>query len=798
MIIDLKNREILKRQATEVKKINPADKSNPEIPRAPSSEHKGNKMQWLLCFIIILMMLGMSFAVVPMWDSAWQFPKSMIMIVGTTLLLILSSILWIFGFIGHKVSINALDIGVSILGFGIGVLSLLNPNEIAFWGSTARLFDAGLFFITLTVLYIIIKLYIEPQYILRLLWVYALAIVGGTLISVISIYIPSLQESIPFLSELTPTFSVLTDSPQELAILHLIATHILFMGMYRKIAKDKQNPLLLSVLYGLSLLIQGLLIIRLSLLPLQVLTIITFIVQLSILIGKAYTNIVAIRISFVYTLLILGIIFCMIIRPFENNTQFPEYSLLAYPSTSLSIDIVRDSIQSGALFGSGSVLYVWNRFSPESINDTDLWDFSFETLSSEVFNIMARYGLLITILLGLIGLWLIVSLLRALIIRKHLLNEQYLICLVLLSVLIFPLGVVGKVLLILILPLWSYTISQYFHPLFSFSLNLRTIPSHIASVSTFFLLALMGGGVFVSAQTMNMFRSQSYVVEAQSQEDEIKKAELLSQAQQKSPFSIDYTQLNILQNISLINESALALSVKQSQEESISDEERENLTQKIDETQKLIDEYKKLFPDDVRLVQWQLDIYSITHRYDVVEESIYRDTIKRGIDLRPNYLYWDLYKAQYYIRQSQKGEELDQNQLNQAKELLDGLIARKPDFVEAYQTYYDLYGLEENYRDQIRILDMYVAFVSKNQIIADTNLVYSLGLAYQNNQQYREALLVYNTLIESLPNYVDVYFRMGEVYEVQNLISEAIAQYKKVIELDPNAQAAQEKLDNLE
>jgi len=57
---------------------------------------------------------------------------------------------------------------------------------------------------------------------------------------------------------------------------------------------------------------------------------------------------------------------------------------------------------------------------------------------------------------------------------------------------------------------------------------------------------------------------------------------------------------------------------------------------------------------------------------------------------------------------------------------------------------------------------------------------------------------VYNKLLETFPEYTNVYFKLGELYEAQKKTDLAVQNYQKVLELDPNAEAARLKLEQLQ
>ena len=276
--------------------------------------------------------------------------------------------------------------------------------------------------------------------------------------------------------------------------------------------------------------------------------------------------------------------------------------------------------------------------------------------------------------------------------------------------------------------------------------------------------------------------------------------DLLAKAQSKSPYMIEYAHIYIPVLIQQINQEAIELanSTQESDTRNIDAEKQSNLQNKITSTQSIIDNYKNKFRSDARAIYWQLDLYSTIQRYGEIDENEYLSLITKGRELQKNSLYWDIYESQYYSRQAQKVQEINVEQLDKAKTILKSVIEKNIYFVQAYQNYYDMLALNQEYAEQVDILTKYVNATVSNNLITNQDLAYFLGVAYQNNKQYDEALLVYNKLLESFPEYTNVYFKLGELYEAQKKNDLAIQNYNKVLELDPNAEAARLKLEQIQ
>lgn len=789
------------------------DKSNPNY--VAQSSKKGSILdqlslsQWILVVYNLAFLSVVSFMVVVDWDSIWQLPKSSIFIFGVTLFLFIASILWIFGFIKHSVSINLGDIIIFILGIIILIITLLNPDKTAFWGSTVRIFDSGLFLVFLIIFYILSKIFLETKSLnIVILFFSILNLLGGVL-AVIGIYISNSAELIQVLKQLqSTTGSWITESPQELILLNLVSLNIVFINLiYGRY--NIFNNFILSSIYYLFVIVNILLVIRIPEYTMYILLIITFIIHSFVYISnlskdsqyKGNIKIATNKISFIYGVLIVFVLALMLIRPFQNNTKSQEYPVVIKPNLNTSLSIAKQTLQSDTLLGVGNIKYAWDQFQPNSDYATNqVANFSFETLFNELINLIVRYGVIISLIIAIFGIWLFFSFFRIILIQKTIPLEIYPLWIMIVGLFLMPFAVMTKILLILTLVLWNNIFIKYFKPIIKFELDTNKIPSSISSLFTFIILFILAGSVFVASNILNLVRSQEYVLKAsQIKDNQSEQLNLLKMAKEKSPNYIEYTNLYMPQFIKQINQQALELVIvsQQSETGNIDADKQKLLQESINEAQRIIDEYKKNFPSDNRIIYWQLDLYSVINQYGTVKESDYLDNVNLGKKLQPNSTNWDIYKAQYYARQSQKGKELNSDQLAKAKSILDDIINKNQFSTEAYKNYYELLALSEDYKAQIEILEKYFNIMLEKDRLVDQELVYLLGVAYQNNKQYTEALAVYNKLLETFPDYTNVYFKLGELYEAQKENDLAVQNYQKVLELDPNAEAARLKLEQL-
>lgn len=770
--------------------------------------NKFNLYQWILSGYIIIFLSVLSGVVFVAWDNIWQLPKATIFTFGVTGLLVLASIFWIFGFIKHSIKINLGDIIIILFGIIILVLSFLNPNITAFWGSSMRIFDSGLFIGSLILFYLILKLFIECKFVKIISLSFSIIIIISEIITVILIYSPDILSQFSILTKLQPSNSWITESPQELVFISLLVVNIIFIRLSKINSKDKLYRFL-SFIYYTAGLLHILILIRLPDYAMYVLTIITLIINTFIHISRLLQNknsdnsnnkLIVSRLSFGYGILIIILVTLMIIRPFQNNSKFPEYATLKVPNFNTSLSIVKQSLQTDTLLGRGSIIYAWNKFTP-AVTETQVADFSFETLYNEIFNLVVRNGIISVLILIMIAIWIIGVLLRMLLIYKKIPIETYILFIGITGLFLIPFTVITKILLLLILLIWSNVVSQYFNPVININLNIHKIPSSISALFTFSILFSIAGSVLVSARFYNIIKSQEYLVQASQVKDSpVEKLDLLRQASLKSPYIIEYTHLYVPVAIQDINQKSLELLAKsqQSETKNIDAEEQKKIQDKISEAQGLIDQYKQNFPSDARVIYWQLDLYSTVHSYGKVDENEYLSLINKGKELQPNSLYWDLYGAKYYAIQAQKDKELSLDKLNQAKSVLNAILDKNIYFMEAHQIYYDVLSINQDYKEQINILNKYINVTIEQNLVADQSLVYNLALAYQNDKQYNEAVVYYNKLLEAFPEYTNVYFKLGEIYEIEKNTDLAQQNYQKVLELDPNAEAARLKLEQLQ
>ena len=475
---------IQKEKFSDKKNLN---KQKSDIISEPDITNKLSPAQWILLIYTTIFLAVLSAFVVIDWANIWQLPKSIVFIFGLSGLLVGISIFWIFGGIKHNVSINLGDIMFVFLGLSILIISFINPNQIAFWGSTTRIFDAGIFIGYLTLFYILLKVFFEKKTFDILVLLFAFISLIGLLVGALSIYIPNFTSLLPMLTKLQITGTWLTESPQELVFISLLVFNIIFIFLFQNQSKSISAKILVF-LYYLAIFIHIVLLVRLPDYSMYALTILSLVINTIFYINKLLTNnvdqnkrLIISRVSFIYGIIGIVLIALAIIRPFQNNSQFPEYSILTVPNINTTLSITKQSLLTDTWFGSGNIMYAWNRFTP-SVNETQISDFSFETLYNEIANIVVRNGVVIGIIILLLGIWILGGILRLLFIHKTILIQTYTLIIAIIGLFLIPFTVISKILFILILILWSNIFTKYFKPIFNLNLDINKIPASISSL----------------------------------------------------------------------------------------------------------------------------------------------------------------------------------------------------------------------------------------------------------------------------------------------------------------------------
>jgi tetratricopeptide (TPR) repeat protein len=808
MAIDLRNKQSINNSTKDNNFSKDKKTDNIDNKVANNITYKFIQSNTILYLYNIIFLAIISFFFISDWNSVWQLPKSVAFIFGVTGFLVIASIFWIFGLIKNTIKITLGDLIFIILGVSIVFVSFLNPNQIAFWGSSSRIFDSGLFIGFLLLFYILNKLFLDNTLLkFTIIFLSNIILVSG-FFTVIAIYFPNLINYLPIISKLQPTSSFLTESSQELVFLTLLSISILSIYLFN-FSKNKISNLVFKILFYIGVLINIMLVIRLPGYNMYILTVLTLIFHSINYINQLNKNnnsnqfnikLVANRISFIYGILIIFLLALMVIKPFQNNQKFPEYKVLTLPSIESSFNVTKQVLQKDFLLGSGNIMYAWNKFSPIN-NGEQFSNFSFETLYSEIFNIIVKNGIIVGVILLCFSIWILGSIFRVLFIQKVFPLEIYPLILCIIGIFLIPFTVITKVIFILILGLWTNVFTKYFRPLIKFDFDINKIPASVSSLFTFLILFSIAISVFASTKIFNLMQAQQNILKASEIRDNLsQQIELLNKAQNIAPNYIEYANFYIpilnQQIDQQIRELSLLSQQKNDDKNTVS-EKQKNIENDIAKVQELIDKYKNNFSTDTRVIYWQIELYLKANQYTNIKESDYLSNIARGKELQPKSLYWDLYEAQYYIIQAQKDKEINIEEVNKAKNVLNSILEKNIYFIEAYQNYYDLLNLNKEYTEQINILNKYISSVIDKNLIADQNLVYNLALAYQNNKQYNESISYYNKLLESFPNYTNVYFNLGEIYEAQKKNDLAIQKYQKVLELDSNAEIARKKIEQL-
>ncbi|MEY3470771.1 MAG: hypothetical protein RLZZ223_121 [Candidatus Parcubacteria bacterium] len=757
---------------------------------------------WLV--LLNCLLLGI-ITLAPIWgdgvDSLYQTNN---FILGLSLLLLTYVMMWILGFIKQYVFINILDIAVFILGFIIIIVSLFHANQLAWWGSTLRFFDSGFFIAFLILFYILSKLVLDIKSINFLILFFAFVVFIKSILYFIESYSQILIDFIPNLNLFFSNKILTIESPNEIAFISLLCLNIIFLNL---IKTNKFQYILLSFIYYIYLFVHIMLILKVDSYAIYTLTIVLLIMHARLQINqifksklnknkKMYLGSVFLMTSLISVFLIL----VMFLNPFSNiNAMKSDSESSSVPSLQNSIQVSKASLQNYTWSGSGSVLYAWNKFVDVPNNQLQNIDFTTDSLSSEFLNIITRYGALVAFMIIFIVVWVLVSFIRIIIVQKVVPLFIYPTVIILIGIFFIPYGVFLKIFLVLLLVYWSNIFSQYFHPISKINLDMRAIHVGNIMIISFFLFIIMSVSIWGSISAINIMRAEYKIDQAsQIQNNTSESLKLVEKATSLSPQIIDYGLVYMSQELKIIENETQLLSVLEKNSSTELNNKQKTIQDGIENIQKNIDKYRDKNPDDIRLIKLQLDLYTLVDKYDNVEEEKYLYHVKKGLELSPYYLYWNLYEAEYYVRKAQKNIESRQDGLDRATSLLEDILNNNNLFIPAYKTYYELLSLDRQYSRQIDLLINYVDAVNNQNLFGDKDLLYALGVAYQNNRQYTDSINVYQRLILSFPDYTKAYLKLGEIYQIQSQNDLALENYKKVLELDPNADSVKSKIDQLE
>ena len=88
--------------------------------------------------------------------------------------------------------------------------------------------------------------------------------------------------------------------------------------------------------------------------------------------------------------------------------------------------------------------------------------------------------------------------------------------------------------------------------------------------------------------------------------------------------------------------------------------------------------------------------------------------------------------------------------------------------------------------------DFYLRSLSKKEVIG--GFLHSIGMAYGKKGMYDEAIIEYRKAIELNPNYTETHDNLGMAYGKKGMYDEAIIEYKKAIEINPDDNKAYNNL----
>ena len=87
--------------------------------------------------------------------------------------------------------------------------------------------------------------------------------------------------------------------------------------------------------------------------------------------------------------------------------------------------------------------------------------------------------------------------------------------------------------------------------------------------------------------------------------------------------------------------------------------------------------------------------------------------------------------------------------------------------------------------------------LEEDKKVKQVTVRYNLARILEQRRKYKEALEIYESIIEQYPKYLDCYLRMGCISQSKGKYNEAIEHWNKVLELDPDNAEARSLLGNL-
>jgi len=505
--------------------------------------------------------------------------------------------------------------------------------------------------------------------------------------------------------------------------------------------------------------------------------------------------------SFMLPMLTLVIAILLLIVNLPLSLSLPaEIS----PSTGASFSIAKSALQESPLVGSGpgTFGYDYSQYHSEGVNQTVFWNVVFDRANSHVLTLLATTGLI-----GVV-LWLvlvIVAIVRSVInLFKDKRAEIWRYILVIGSV--FILAVVAKFLYSsnfateftfwMILGVLGALISRdWFRAEFKVSPRAALIMSFVfillivTSVSAVYLVGQRYYAEAVFAKAVRMDQNRESI------------DDVLSQVNLAS-------RLNKYEDTYLRNLSAAVLAkfnLEISQE--VAQDRAQYVQALINDMIAIARAATETNPANVSNWYNLGSIYYSLMPYVQGAGDFAVEGYEKAIELAPVSPVYYTELAKVYISTADLASPLtqseDQNKAAEAKTLVEESLAKaeqnlnkaienKLDYAPAHYQLALVYDRQGRLEDAIKKMEQ-VAQADPQ----DVGVAFQIGLLYLRNDENEKAQNALEWAIQLVPSYSNARWFLATVYENQGNVTGAIEQVEKVLELNPDNQTVQQRLDNL-
>ena len=134
----------------------------------------------------------------------------------------------------------------------------------------------------------------------------------------------------------------------------------------------------------------------------------------------------------------------------------------------------------------------------------------------------------------------------------------------------------------------------------------------------------------------------------------------------------------------------------------------------------------------------------------------------------------------------------DKNSLAKAKEALLKSVELKPDYAEGHFLLAQIYDAEGNVKDAIARGEA-AAFLAPS----DIGTLFQLGLLYYRSNRLDDAKIVFERAVGINNNYSNARYFLGLTYDRLGRKADAISEFRKILELNPDNEEVQKIISNL-